>query len=331
MISLGVLNSDDFFGHDLHINGLRKDFEVHDFRDYKNFDEKTLLEKCRSVEVLIIGWHSPKLPIELAQNRGKLRYVCHLRGSIRKYVEKELVAAGIIVTNWGEDVEFVAEGAMALLLCQLKQLPALDKFVKGGPDERIYQMFTSRLKNLDVGLYGFGPIGRHMARMLEPFGAKIAIYDPFAKEVPSHIRRCSTLKELFSTCQAISIHCGLNDQTKGSVNRELLELLPQGSILINTARGHIVDEAALSELVKANRISAGVDVIQDEKDWPGSPLAPLKGAILTGHRINKGKGYPPGKEPVLDMPEFLVRNLEAYRLGKPLINVISAEIYDLKT
>jgi phosphoglycerate dehydrogenase-like enzyme len=331
MISLGVLSTDDFFKHALHINALRKDFEVHDFRDWEKFDEKSLLERCRSVEVLIIGWHSPKLPKELAQDRGKLRYVCHLRGSIRKYIDKELVVAGLVVTNWGDDVEYVAEGAMTLLLCQLKQIPALDKFIKGGPDERIYQMFPSRLKNLDVGLYGFGPIGRHMARMLEPFGAKIAIYDPFAKDVPAHIRRCSTLKELFSTCPVISIHCGLNDQTRGSVNREMLELLPEGGVLINTARGHIVDEAALAELVQANRISAGIDVIQDEKNWPGSPLAPLKGAILTGHKINKGKGYPPGKEPILDLPEHLVKNLEAYRSGKPLINIISAEIYDLKT
>jgi phosphoglycerate dehydrogenase-like enzyme len=331
MIPLGVLSVDDFFKHDKHIDALRKDFDLHDFRNWKSFDENALLEKCRSVEILITGWESPRLPRELIKNRGRLRYVCHLRGSIRERVDKELIAAGLVVTNWGESVEIIAEGAMTFVLCQLKQLSALNVFTKGGPDGRIYQMFPPTLKGRDVGLYGFGPIGRHMARMLEPFGTKIAIYDPFAKEVPSHIRRCSSLKELFSSCQIISIHCGLNEKTQGSVSRELLELLPQGGIVVNTARGQIVDELALAELVKSGRILAAVDVIHDEDNWTASPLAPLEGALLTGHKIGKGKGYPPGQEPVANLPEHTIRNLEAYKLGKPLINVISAEIYDLKT
>jgi phosphoglycerate dehydrogenase-like enzyme len=331
MKSVGVLCKDEFF-HDDTLKQLGAQFEVHDFRAWDGFDQQTLLKNAQSVEILLTGWGSPKLPLELAQDRGKLRYICHTRGSIRHVVPKELIVAGVTVTNWGENwIDVIAEGAMALLFCMLKQLPVLDAWTKGGPDRRIHQAYRCTLKGRDVGLYGFGPIGRHMARMLQVFGAKIAIYDPYAKNVPPHIRRCETLKELFSTCQIISIHCGLNDETRDSVTRELLELLPQGGILINTARGKIVQEEPLAEFVAAGKLLAGLDVCQRESDWPSGPLAKLTGSVLTHHSIGGGKGYPPGTAPTPVLPAHAVKNLERYVKGEPLDAVISAEEFDLKT
>jgi len=331
MIKLAILAADAWLRDaDIRLQ-LSRDFELHDFSDWQSWDAPTLLKRIRSVEIAITSRASPRLPEELAENFGHFRYLCHAHGSIRHLASKRLLEKGLIVTNWGEFIAGVAEGAMALLLCQLKQLVTLDRWTKGGPDERIYQMFPCTLEGRDVGLYGFGPIGRHMARMLEPFGPKIAIYDPYAKNVPAHIRVCPTLRELFATCQIISIHCGLNDSTRDSVTRELLELLPQGGIVINTARGHIVDEQALAELVGKGRLLAGIDVIRSERNWAGSPLARHSGAVLTHHRVGSGKGYPPGHRPKPQLPEFIVKNLAAYRQGKPLINVVTAEEYDLKT
>jgi phosphoglycerate dehydrogenase-like enzyme len=333
MISLGIFAKDEVFQDPEVQAQLREGYDVHSFHDWGDYDSSTLLNRMRSVEVAITGRASPKFPTELAKDLGHLRYLCHCHGTIRHLASKELIEAGLIVTNWGDAVEGVAEGAMAMLLCMLKQLTTLNEFAKGGEDRRIYQAFRCSLRGLNVGLYGFGPIGRHMARMLEPFGAKIAIYDPYAKDVPSHIRRCESLRELFATCQAISIHCGLNDQTKDSVTRDLLELLPQGGILINTARGQIVDERALGDLVGAGRLLAGLDVIYDEHkwDWQGSPVAPNPGSLLTLHKIGGGKGFPPDQKPKPELPDFVLRNLAAYRNGQPLINVITAEVYDTKT
>jgi len=333
MIKLGIFAADPLFQAPEIQTELRRDFDVHNFNDWKQLDGAAQLARMRSVEVAMIGRSSPKFPVELAQDFGQLRYVCHSYGSIRPYIEKPLIEAGLLVTNWGDEVDGVAEGAMALLLCMLKQLVPLNAHAKGGADLRIHQAFRCSLKGLDVGLYGFGPIGRHMARMLEPFGAKVAIYDPYAKDLPPHIRRCDSLRELFSTCQAISLHCGLNAQTKDSVTRELLELLPQGGIVVNTARGEIVDEQALGELVGAGKLLAGIDVIRDEKkwDWAGSPLAAHPGSVLTLHGIGGGKGYPPGQQPKPSLHEYVTYNLAAYRKGEPLINRITADLYDLKT
>jgi phosphoglycerate dehydrogenase-like enzyme len=331
MTSLGILAGDAVFKTAASREFLSSLFEVHDFSDWRSYDPVTLLEKCRSVDVVVTGRSSPRLPPGLAAHRGRLRYVCHLHGTIKHLVDKSLLEAGLIVTNWGNAVDGVAEGAMALLLCQLKQISTLNAWTKGAADERIHQTFPATLTGRDVGLYGFGPIGRHMARMLEPFEPRIAVYDPFAKYIPAQIRRCVTLRELFASCQIISIHCGLNNQTKMSVTRELLELLPQGGIVINTARGDIVDENALAELVAAKRLLAGCDVVHNEKNWTSSPLAPLPGAILTRHKIGSGKGYPPGQEPEPALPDHAKTNLRAFAEGKPLIHVVTAEEYDLKT
>jgi phosphoglycerate dehydrogenase-like enzyme len=331
-ISLGILADDEKF-RDPYIRGhLMRHFEVHDFLDWRTYDQRTLLQKCRAVEIVLTGRGSPSLPLALARDFGKLRWLCHWYGTIRHLCDKRLVEAGLLVTNWGDAVDVVAEGAMALLFCMLKQLPALDAFTKGqATDERVPQMYPCTLKGRDIGLYGFGPIGQHMARMLGPFGPQLAVYDPYAQGLPRRIRRCATLRELFATCQIISIHCGLNKQTQDSVTRELLGLLPQGGIVINTARGGIVDEEALADFVRQGKLLAGVDVIRDEKDWAKSPLASLRGAVLTYHQIGSGKGYPPGYNPKPSLPDYIVDNLRAYRLGRPLIHVISAKIYDLKT
>ena len=301
-------------------------YVVRDWRAWREWTMDALGEQCRAVEVLVLGRRSPTLPAALVKNRGRLRYVCHMYGTIRPYISRAFIEDGLLVTNWGDAVANVAEGAMALMLCLLKQLPAMNAAVQGGPDQRIKLAYPATLADREVGLYGYGPIGRHTARMLAPFGARISIYDPHATDVPAEIRRCATLRELFASCQIISIHCGLNDQTLGSVTRELLELLPVGGIVINTARGPIVDEPALAALVRSGRILAGLDVIGNESNWPGSPVAGLTGAILTGHGVaTTGGANRRG------LPPHAARNLAAYARGEPLTAVITAAQYDLKT
>ena len=328
MIPLGILAEEDFIRLPENFASLRDGYDVHDFSDWRSSDPR-LLKRCRSVEVLLTAHGSPKLPAELAEDFGRLRYVCHMFGTIRHVMDKPLIEAGLIVTNWGADRTSLAEGTVTLLLCMLKQIVTLNAFGKGGPDERVELSYRPSLRGRDVGIYGFSPTGRHVARMLEPFRPRVATYDPYAKRIPRTIRRCESLHELFATCQVVCICCGLNDQTRDSVTRELLELLPVGGIIINTARGAIVDEQALAELVARGKLLAGVDVIHDEKNWGRSPLAPLSGAVITHHNIVGGKVAQGSRR--RQLPRHTRRNLRAYKDGRKLINIITAEMYDLKT
>ena len=334
-LTIGLLMADQSYNWD----AIAQELSPHTIirlNDWADWDEQALAEKVRACEIIVTGRKSPQLPESLAIDPGKLKLLAHCHGSIRRVISKHLISSGIHAVNWGDNVSGVAESAMAMLFACLKQLNGLDAFIRADwkNDQRIFSDFPATLKERDVGIYGFGPIGRHMARMLEPFGANIHLYDPFATDVPASITRCTSLDELFSSCQCISIHCGLNDATRGSVNRSMLKRLPQGGIVINTARGPIVVEQDLADLIAERRLLAGVDVIEKEDQWPLSPLAqqPSNLVLLTGHVICNGKGPGPTKsEKRHGLPRHTVANILALAKGEPLQHEITADIYDLKT
>ncbi len=302
--------------------------------DCRDWDEATYAERLRDFDAVVGSRGTPRLPDALIGNRGRLKLFAYCHGSVRAYIGQELIADGLITTNWGDQVAGVAEAAMCLVLACLKQLKNLDRFIRAdwSDDQRIFSDFPATLIGRDVGLYGFGPIGRHMARFLEPYGAHIAIHDPYAEDVPAHIRVCETLEELFATCQVVSIHCGLNDQTAGSVNKDLLARLPQGGVLVNTARGKIVVEQDLVAELQAGRLVAGLDVIEDERHWAQSPVAATD-AYLTGHVLSSAKRKDKHRpKPKQKLQPFVLHNLAALASGSgEYINVITPEAYALKT
>jgi phosphoglycerate dehydrogenase-like enzyme len=332
MIPLVIVAEDGNLTNPEKLAALPDAYDIRVVSDWRKLSERELLETLRQGEVAVTGRKSPRLPDALIDDPGRLKWLCHAYGTIRHLVTRAHIEAGLVVTNWGDSPRPVVEGALAMLLAQIKQLPAVDRYYKGGgEDDRVLQSYRPHLRGLDVGLYGFGPLGRQMERLLRPLGAKVAIYDPYAEDIPRGVRVCKTLRELFETCPVISIHCGLNDQTRDSVTRELLELLPQGGLVVNTARGGIVDEDALADLVGNKKLLAACDVIRDESNWPGSPLARHSGAMLTGHRVSMGRGWPAEDRPQMPIPEYVIDNLRRYAAGEDLRNIIPAEIYDLKT
>ncbi len=307
--------------------------ELEIWDDWRDLAAEALATRCRGVDAVVTGRRSPPLPASLLADRGRLRLLAHCHGTVKHLVDEEHLRSGLLVSNWGDNVFGVAESALGLLLACLKQLPALTAFIgrDWSDDERIHQSFPCSLAKAKVGLYGFGPIGRHMGRLLEPFGGPVAIHDPYAKEVPERFGIFSDLRKLFAWADVISIHCGLNDTTRDSVTGELLDLLPQGGILINTARGPIVDEEALTERVLTGRLLCGLDVLCNEKRWAQNPLNGHPGAILTGHVVTSGKGYPPGDHPPKVMPGFIRTNADALDGKADFVNLISAEEFALKT
>jgi phosphoglycerate dehydrogenase-like enzyme len=328
---LGILAEDTHLQEPAVFAALKPYYELDFMPRSRYWDTAILAERCRACDVVMTGRKSPPLPQELIGHWGQLRYLCHLHGTIRPYVSKEHIDAGLIVTNWGNAVEHVAEGAMVLLLCLLKQVPRLHDYALTNQDQRVYQAYRCTPRGLRVGVYGLGPIGQHYARLMTALGAQVSFYDPYAQDYAETWHRCASLEELFSCSEAISIHCGLNDQTRHSVNRALLARLPQGGIVVNTARGGIINEAELAEQVAAGRLLAGLDVVENEADFAASPLAGLPGAIITRHIISSGKGYPPDQQPPYQLPELAVENLLAYAQKQPLKFVITTALYDLKT
>lgn len=291
-------------------------------------------KEIRTCDALITFIDSYTLPQELRQNHGRLRYICHTRGVLKAYFPRFLMENGIRISNWGDTpAKNVAGKAITLVMSLLYQVPALDRKVRGSQEPLLWQDYhAAHLDMVTVGLYGCGVIGRCMAKYCLALGMKVLIFDPWAKVLPEGTERVDDLDTLFRRSQVVSIHAGLSNETTGSVNAARLSLLPDGGILVNTARPGIVDETALLVELRANRLMAGLDVMEHEGNWAKSPLVHEKNCILTGHGHFKTE-TPPGKEiSPPSLPTFVPENLDAFFSDRPLYaEIMGLEHYDRTT
>ena len=219
---------------------------------------------------------------------------------------------GIAVTNTPGVLDAaVAELTLALMLACRRQLVASDRFVR---DTR-WRTGWSRPERLGhdlagatLGLVGLGRIGSEVARRAEAFGMQVV-----------HHRRSDglSLDELLRRSDVVSLHVPLTQETQGLLSRERLALLQDGTTLVNTARGAIVDESALVDELVSGRISAGLDVFADEPRVP-ERLLDLPNVVLTPHIASATV------ETRAAMTRVLVDNVLAFLRGEPLPNEVSA-------
>lgn len=199
----------------------------------------------------------------------------------------DLVAAkerGITVFNAvGANSTAVAEHAMALMFGLVRQLPRLNKTIREGKWERLtFREFSS----MTIGFVGFGGIARLTAERLVPTGARLIAYDKFPNEEAAAALgvTMTSLKEVLSTSDIVSIHIPCLPETVHLINDETLSWMKETAYLINTARGPIVDEQALYRALTAGKLAgAGLDVYEQEPPASDNPLLSLDTVICTPH------------------------------------------------
>ena len=152
-----------------------------------------------------------------------------------------------VVAAVGGNANAVAEHAFALLLACAKSIPAVDARMHAGHWEKASHS-SLELSGRTVGVVGLGAIGRRFARMAEGLGMEVVAFDPFAKDVPEHVTLVD-LDDLFSRSDVISLHCPLTDDNKALLNAKTLARCKPGVIIVNTARGALIDEKALLDAV----------------------------------------------------------------------------------
>lgn len=185
----------------------------------------------------------------------------------------------------GANAHSVAEHALALMFALIKDMRRQDAFVRGGGwAAKAYQ--GHELRGRTLGLVGFGLIARNLARMAQAIGMGVVAYDPFAPDeaFADGAARATDLDALFAGADVVSLHCPLTEETRNLVNARTLGLMKPGALLINTARGEVVDEAALVEALKAGTIAgAGLDTFSPEPPAADNPLWQLDNVILSPH------------------------------------------------
>lgn len=282
----------------------------------------------------------PRFARESIHPNGRLSVVARFGVGYDNVDVEACTQAGIALCITPDGVRRpVAVSIITLMLALTGRLMIKDKLTRGGPET-----FNKRAEHMGIGLVGrtlgsigIGNIGAELFRMAKPFDMNFIAHDPFAdKNVAAELGiQLVGLKELFRQSDVLCVNCPLSAETRYLVNAERLALMKPTAFLINTARGPIVDQKALTKVLTERRIAgAGLDVLESEPPDPNDPILKLDNVILAPHALCwtdqcfAGNGAADvravldiqhGRVPrgvvnraVLDRPSFKER-LEAYR------------------
>lgn len=218
-----------------------------------------------------------------------------------------------VLRSLGSNALAVAEHAIALMLALLKQFPALDTAVKGGQWPK--PSFIGRdIAGAHLGLIGFGAIGRETARLADALGMDVAVYDPHAASdiEAAGLGLADSVEALVCDRDIVSLHCPLTRDTRDIVDAGLIARMSPKTLIVNTARGGLVDEAALAAALSDGRIAgAGLDSFATEPPVPDSPLWAAPNLIVTPHVGGVTKGS------AITMAETAARHIISVLDGNP--------------
>lgn len=191
-----------------------------------------------------------------------------------------------VLAATGANAVSVAEHTITLLLATVKRLLPLDAGLRAGRWEKAG--FAGReIAGLRMGLLGIGAIARATAQMARALGLQVQAHDPFAPDLAfadAGIARCRDLSELFRTSDILSLHCPLTDATRAVVNASTIAQMPPQAYVINTARGGLIDEAALLAAIRSGHLAgAGVDTFAEEPPPADHPFLTEPRIVLTPH------------------------------------------------
>ena len=193
-----------------------------------------------------------------------------------------------VANNGGTNAIDAAEHALMLMLAAYRRLPEMDRNVRSDRWKAIDSGATTyTIEGKTVGIVGLGNIGQRVARLLKPFGAELLFFDAFppSDDVQQSlgVSRVS-LDELLHRADIVTLHVPLLPSTRNMIGARELAMMKPAAILINTCRGPVVDEAALTEALRRRQIRcAGLDVLAKEPPDPGNPILQLDNVIFTPH------------------------------------------------
>jgi D-3-phosphoglycerate dehydrogenase len=260
---------------------LLKDFEV--VYAGKTPQEADLLALCGKHDPAAIIVRYGKLPASVMDAAPSLRVISK-HGSGTDTIDKEAARLrGIEVrAAEGANAAAVAEHALALLLACAKSIVQLDARMHDGHWDKATHK-SIELGGRTIGLVGLGAIGRRFARMCDAMGMNVIGHDPFARDVPDHVRMVE-LDALWRESDAISLHCPLAPENRGMLDARALAACKRGVLVVNTARGGLVDEAALLDAVRSGQVAAaGLDSFATEPMAAPHPFHGEPNIILTPH------------------------------------------------
>ena len=283
-----LLTSEALFSHFFPRENLKRLESVCDWsRSEGGTDSPELRRSIAGADALITTWHSPFLTLPMLGPSPRVRLIAHCGGEVKSRLEEAVVDL-LTVTNAPDPMAFpVAEMALAMILSLVRKLPDYERGMRAGcmvDNSRVAQGET--LRGRRIGIIGFGRIGRSIARLLQPFEVEILVADPHLAEGSTRglgVRRVE-LEELLPSSSVVVLAAGLTPESRGMLNSRRLALLPDSAILVNVARGGLVEMGPLLTELQSGRISAAIDVTDPLEPLPPEhELRRLPNVLLTPH------------------------------------------------
>lgn len=274
-------------------------------------DTKVLKERVRDSEVIVLA--NMPLKAEVIEADNKLKMMSIAFTGVDHVELKSLKNKEITVSNAaGYSTESVTELTFGLTLAVLRNIVPLDKLTREGQTKEGYSQ--SDLSGKTFGVVGTGAIGASVCKIAKVFGCKVLAYNRSEKEELKALGvKYVGLEELLSSSDVVSIHLPQTEETKGIIGKKKLELMKKTAVLINVARGPIVDNNALAKALEDGKIAgAGIDVFDVEPPLPKEySLLKQNNAVLTPHI-----GFAT-KEAMIRRAHITFENISKWMEGKP--------------
>ncbi|KJK44856.1 2-hydroxyacid dehydrogenase [Lentzea aerocolonigenes] len=239
------------------------------------------LDAIPDVDLLVTGWGCPPITAEVLRRLPSLKAIVHTAGSVKGFVTDACWDRGIVVSSAATANALpVAEYTLAMILLSGKRVLERARDYKATKRIDHYDL-PSTVGNYGatIGVLSASMIGRRVIELLRPYDFHVLVHDPFVAEVDG--AESVGLAELFRRSDVVSVHTPLLPETRGLVSGELLEQLRDDAVLINTARGAVIDQEALVREV--GRIRAVLDVTDPEVLPPDHPLWRSDNVLITPH------------------------------------------------
>lgn len=286
-------------------------------------DERKICEVMRDAQIAVTSWGSPRLDQELLDCAPGLELVAHAAGSVKSIVSDELYDRNIRVVSSARVLSRgVSEMALGLTIAAAKNVFSANEQIHSGEWPKEFSP-VNELYEMTVGVVGCGFAGAHYVELLKPFDVRIMVYDPgLDREAIEKLGgEKAELSDLLKESDIISLHAPSIDATYHMINEDSIGLMKDRAILINTARGSLIDEAALAKAMENGKLKyACLDVTDPEPPKADSPLRKLPNCIMTPHvagLFNNGK-YKIGAH----VYEEMVR----YNQGEALLTEVTKEM-----
>lgn len=286
-------------------------------------DEGALAEAAAGAAVIVARANAPVTAKVIAAAPG-LRVVARSGTGTDNVDLRAATGRGIpVVVTPDAGTDAVAEGALSMLCALGRRLPELTALVREGRWAERDRVGLLDVAGSTVGVVGYGRIGRRVAGLARAVGAEITFYDPYVEEGDGPDHKAASVAEVFSECSFLTLHLPLTDDTRGLVDRDLMQRCRPGTVLVNTGRGGLVRSLDdLADALDAGWLGGvGLDVYADEPPDPGHRLFRDPRVVATPHVMAL---TPAGRDRIYD---DMCSGIEAVMAGRRAPAVANPDVY----